>query len=106
MTATQEFLPLDLQAGAGWSVALSGLPLVLGAAAWVGASFVMARLAISAPRQVVLGAGVIAAGCLTMALPLAGGVAVALGYVLTGAGFGIENQAVQITLADHASGAE
>jgi hypothetical protein len=102
----EAFLPLDLQSGVGWSVFWAAFPLVTASLAWTAGSMLAARIGFTLRRQVGLGGALVAIGGLSAALPLEGGLPVALGYTLAGLGMGLASPALFVAVLSGAPGAE
>jgi MFS family permease len=96
---SQAYVVLDLQSGAGWSVAETAVPLVGATVAWTIGSVVAAPLHLDPVRQLVIGHIFVVAGCALMALPLGGGTAVAIGITIAGLGMGVQSPAAFIAIA-------
>ena len=96
---SQAYVVLDLQSGAGWSVAATAVPLVAATVAWTIGSVVAAPLHLDPTRQLVIGHVLVVAGCGLMALPLDGGTAVAIGITVAGLGMGVQSPAAFIAIA-------
>ena len=90
---------LDLQSGTGWSVGLTALPLIAATVAWTIGSVAAAPLHLDPNRQLVIGHVGVVLGCAVMALPVAGGAAVAAGITLAGFGMGVQSPAAFIAIA-------
>ena len=80
----QAYVVLDLQSGAGWSVAATAVPLVGATVAWTIGSVGAAPLHLDPVRQLVIGHVFVVAGCGLMALPVDGGSMVAIGITVAG----------------------
>jgi MFS family permease len=102
----EAFLPLDLQSGVGWSVFWAAFPLVTASLAWTAGSMLAARIGFTLRLQVGLGGALVAIGGLSAALPLEGGLPVALGYTLAGLGMGLASPALFVAVLSGAPGAE
>jgi MFS family permease len=96
---SQAYVVLDLQSGAGWSVAETAVPLVAATVAWTVGSVAAAPLHLDPVRQLVIGHLFVVAGCGLMALPLDGGSMVAIGITIAGLGMGIQSPAAFIAIA-------
>jgi MFS family permease len=96
---SQAYVVLDLQSGAGWSVAQTAVPLVAATVAWTVGSVAAAPLHLDPVRQLVIGHLFVVAGCGLMALPLDGGSMVAAGITIAGLGMGIQSPAAFIAIA-------
>ncbi len=95
----QAYVVLDLQSGAGWSVAATAVPLVGATVAWTIGSVGAAPLHLDPVRQLVIGHVFVVAGCGLMALPVDGGSMVAIGITVAGLGMGIQSPAAFIAIA-------
>jgi MFS family permease len=93
-TGGTSVLTLVLQAGSGWSVFWASVPLLAGSVSWTVGTGLVTRLDWSLRRLVGLGTAVVAGGSLVMAIPTAGGLAVAVGFVVAGFGMGIASPAL------------
>jgi MFS family permease len=102
----EAFLPLDLQAGVGWSVFWASMPLVTASLAWTAGSMVVARIRFELRTQIGLGAALVALGGMGAAIPLGGGWPVAIGYTLAGLGMGIASPALFIAVLSSEPGTE
>ena len=96
---SQAFVVLDLQSGAGWSVAETALPLIAATIAWTIGSVAAAPLHLDPDRQLVIGHVGVVLGCAVMALPVHGGTAVAAGITIAGLGMGVQSPAAFIAIA-------
>ncbi len=98
----QAYVVLDLQSGAGWGVGETAIPLVAATVAWTVGSMAAAPLHLDPDRQLLVGHWLVVIGCAVMALPLAGGLAVATGFTLAGLGMGVQSPAAFLAIApDH-----
>jgi MFS family permease len=102
----EAFLPLDLQSGVGWSVFWASMPLVTAALAWTSGSMIAARLGLPLRRQIGAGSLLVAIGGVSAALPLAGGIPVAIGYTIAGFGMGLASPALFVAVLSDEQGAE
>jgi MFS family permease len=105
-TGAESFVPLDLQAGVGWSVTEAALPLVSATMAWTAGSVGSAALRLDAWRQLVIGTAVVGVGCALMWLPAAGGLPVACGLTLAAVGMGIQSPAAMLAILSPGAGGE
>jgi MFS family permease len=102
----EAFLPLDLQSGVGWSVFWASMPLVTASLGWTSGSMVAARLALRLRTQIGLGSLLVAIGGIAAAIPLGGGIPVALGYTAAGFGMGLASPALFVAVLSDEKGAE
>ncbi|MEO9175882.1 MAG: MFS transporter [Gaiellales bacterium] len=102
----EAFLPLDLQSGVGWSVFWASAPLVTASLGWTTGSMIAARLRLSLRTQIGLGSLLVAVGGLTAAVPLGGGLPVALGFTVAGVGMGLASPALFVAVLSDERGAE
>ena len=94
------FVPLDLQAGAGWTVAEAAAPIVTSTLAWSLGAVVSARLQLPAGRQVRIGFVLVIGGVLAMGIPVAGGMLVAVGLTVGGIGMGLLSAGMFVAVAE------
>ena len=87
-------ITLALQAGSGWSVFWASFPLLLASLAWTIGTGLVTHLAWSLRRIVAVGTFVVAAGTLAMAIPVSGGLAIAIGFTISGFGMGFASPAL------------
>ena len=87
-------IPLALQAGSGWSVFWASFPLLLSSLTWTIGTGLVTRLDWSLRRIVTVGTAVVAAGTLAMAIPVSGGLAIAIGFTISGFGMGFASPAL------------
>ena len=87
-------ITLALQAGSGWSVFAASVPLLVASLAWTVATGLVTHLDWSLRRIVTLGTGIVAAGTLAMAIPVSSGLAIAIGFVVSGFGMGFASPAL------------
>jgi MFS family permease len=102
----EAFVPLDLQSGVGWSVFWASMPLVTAALAWTAGSMIAARLGLALRTQIAIGSLLVGIGGIGSALPLAGGIPVAIGYTLAGLGMGLASPALFVAVLSDEKGAE
>jgi hypothetical protein len=88
------FLPLDLQAGVGWTVFEASTPLILSTVLWTLGTVLASQLDWTLRRLVGIGAAIVGVTSLAMALPVLGGWPVAAGYSLSGLGMGLASPAL------------
>ena len=87
-------ITLALQAGSGWSVFWASFPLLLSSLTWTIGTGLVTRLDWSLRRIVTVGTAVVAAGTLAMAIPVSGGLAIAIGFTISGFGMGFASPAL------------
>jgi predicted MFS family arabinose efflux permease len=87
-------ITLVLQAGSGWSVFWAAVPLLTSSVAWTVGTGLVTRLDWTLRRIIGTGTAVVALGTLVMAIPVDGGLAVALGFMLAGFGMGLASPAL------------
>ena len=87
-------ITLALQAGSGWSVFWASFPLLASGVAWTIGTGLVTHLDWSLRRLVGLGTAIVGTGTLAMALPVSGGLAIAIGFTVSGFGMGIASPAL------------
>jgi MFS family permease len=87
-------ITLALQAGSGWSVFWASFPLLASSLTWTLATGLVTHLDWSLRRIVTVGTAVVAAGTLAMAIPVSSGLAIAIGFTISGFGMGFASPAL------------
>ena len=87
-------ITLALQAGSGWSVFWASFPLLVSSLTWTVATGLVTHLDWSLRRIVTVGTSIVAAGTLAMAIPVSSGLAIAIGFSISGFGMGFASPAL------------
>jgi predicted MFS family arabinose efflux permease len=87
-------ITLALQAGSGWSVFWASFPLLASSLTWTIGTGLVTHLEWSLRRIVAVGTMIVAVGTLTMAIPVSGGLAIAIGFTISGFGMGFASPAL------------
>jgi MFS family permease len=87
-------ITLALQAGSGWSVFWASFPLLASSLTWTLATGLVTHLHWSLRRIITAGTLVVAIGTLIMAIPVSGGLAIAIGFTISGFGMGFASPAL------------
>jgi MFS family permease len=87
-------ITLALQAGSGWSVFWASFPLLMSSLTWTIGTGLVTHLDWSLRRIVTVGTTVVAAGTLAMAIPVSSGLAIAIGFTISGFGMGFASPAL------------
>jgi MFS family permease len=87
-------ITLALQAGSGWSVFWASFPLLMSSLTWTLGTGLVTHLHWSLRRIVTVGTAVVAAGTLSMAIPVSSGLAIAIGFTISGFGMGFASPAL------------
>ena len=87
-------ITLALQAGSGWSVFWASFPLLASSLTWTIGTGLVTHLDWSLRRIVTVGTAIVAAGTLAMAIPVSGGLAIAIGFTISGFGMGFASPAL------------
>ena len=87
-------ITLALQAGPGWSVFWASFPLLASSLTWTLGTGMVTHLDWPLRRIITLGTVIVAAGTLAMAIPVSSGLAIAIGFTISGFGMGIASPAL------------
>ena len=87
-------ITLALQAGSGWSVFWASFPLLVSSLTWTIGTGLVTHLDWSLRRIVTIGTVIVAAGTLVMAIPVSSGLAIAIGFMISGFGMGFASPAL------------
>ena len=88
-------ITLALQAGSGWSVFWASFPLLASSLTWtIGTGPRDAPRLVAAAHHHASAPSIVAAGTLAMAIPVSSGLAIAIGFTISGFGMGIASPAL------------
>ena len=87
-------ITLALQAGSGWSVFWASFPLLVSSLTWTIGTGLVTHLDWPLRRIVTIGTTIVAAGTLVMAIPVSSGLAIAIGFMISGFGMGFASPAL------------
>ena len=93
-TGGTSVITLALQAGSGWSVFWASFPLLASSLTWTLATGYVTHLDWPLRRIVTVGTAIVAIGTLIMAIPVSSGLAIAIGFAISGFGMGFASPAL------------